>query len=81
MQALRARGLRVPRDISVAGFDDFEWADCFEPRLTLVAQPCVEIGKHAAALLMERIAKPESARRTILLDATLIERDSCGAPR
>ena len=81
MQALRARGLRVPRDISVAGFDDFEWADCFEPRLTLVAQPCVEIGKRAASLLMERIAKPQGAPRTILLDATLIERDSCGAPR
>jgi LacI family transcriptional regulator len=81
MKALRARGLRVPKDISVVGFDDFEWADCFEPRLTLVAQPCAEIGKRAAFLLMERIAAPQGARRTIRLDASIVERESCGAPQ
>ena len=71
MRAVRARGLSVPADISIAGFDDFEWADCFEPRLTLVAQPCEEIGRRAAFLLMERIAAPEGARRTVRLDAAL----------
>jgi LacI family transcriptional regulator len=81
MTALRRRGLQVPRDISVVGFDDFEWADCFEPRLTLVAQPCAEIGKLAAELLMERIADPDGRRRTVRLDAKIVERDSCGAPR
>jgi LacI family transcriptional regulator len=81
MKALRARGLRVPADITVVGFDDFEWADCFEPRLTLVAQPCLEIGKRAAFLLMERIAAPKGARRTIRLDASIIERESCGRPK
>ena len=81
MRAVRARGLRVPADISIAGFDDFEWADCFEPRLTLVAQPCEEIGRRAAFLLMERIAAPEGARRTVRLDAALRLRDSCGRPR
>jgi LacI family transcriptional regulator len=81
MKALHSRGLRVPRDISVVGFDDFEWADCFEPRLTLVAQPCAEIGRRAAALLMERIADPHGARQSIRLDASIVERDSCGAPK
>ncbi len=81
MRAVRARGLRVPDDISVAGFDDFEWADCFEPRLTLVAQPCEEIGRRAASLLIERIAAPEGERRTIRLDAAIVLRDSCGRPR
>jgi len=81
MRAVRARGLRVPADVSIAGFDDFEWADCFEPRLTLVAQPCEEIGRRAAFLLMERIAAPQGARRTIRLDAALTLRDSCGRPR
>jgi LacI family transcriptional regulator len=38
-------GLSVPADISIAGFDDFEWADYFEPRLTLVVQPGEEIGR------------------------------------
>jgi len=81
MRAIRARGLRVPGDISIAGFDDFEWADCFEPRLTLVAQPCEEIGQRAAFLLMERIAAPGGARRTIRLDAALRLRDSCARPQ
>ncbi|GLR87842.1 LacI family DNA-binding transcriptional regulator [Bradyrhizobium iriomotense] len=81
MKAIHRRGLRVPKDISIVGFDDFEWADCFEPRLTLVAQPCAEIGRRAAFLLMERIAAPEGARRTIQLDAAIIERESCGRPK
>ena len=81
MRAVRALGLSVPADISIAGFDDFEWADCFEPRLTLVAQPCEEIGRRAAFLLMERIAAPEGARRTVRLDAALKLRDSCARPR
>ena len=54
--AIRNAGLRIPQDISLAGFDDFEWADYFEPRLTLIAQPCNEIGHRAAQMLVERIA-------------------------
>ena len=81
MRAIRARGLHVPDDISIAGFDDFEWADCFEPRLTLVAQPCEEIGRRAAFLLMERIVAPSGARRTVRLDAALRLRHSCARPR
>jgi len=80
MSALRSLGLRVPRDLSFVGFDDFEWADFFEPRLTLVAQPVAEIGRRAAFLLMERMAAPDGARRTIRLETSLVERDSCGAP-
>ena len=81
VRAVRARGLRVPQDISIVGFDDFEWADCFEPRLTLVAQPCEEIGRRAAILLMERIAAPDGPRRSLRLDARLIVRDSCAGPQ
>jgi len=81
MRAIRARGLRVPLDISIVGFDDFEWADCFEPRLTLVAQPCEEIGRRAAILLMERIAAPDGPRRSLRLDARLIVRNSCAMPQ
>ena len=81
MRAIRACGLRVPQDISIVGFDDFEWADCFEPRLTLIAQPCEEIGRRAAILLMERIAAPNGPRRSLRLDARLIVRNSCGRPQ
>jgi LacI family transcriptional regulator len=80
MRAIRALGLRAPKDLSIVGFDDFEWADCFEPRLTLLAQPCEEIGRRAASLLVERIASPGGERRTIRLAAALRSRDSCGPP-
>lgn len=80
MRAIRARGLKVPGQIALVGFDDFEWADCFEPRLTLMAQPCEAIGRRAAALLVERIAAPDAPRRTVRLDPVLVVRESCGRP-
>ncbi len=80
MSGIRSLGLRVPADLSLVGFDDFEWADFFEPRLTLIAQPVAEIGQQAAFLLMERIADPDGARRTLRLNTRLVERESCGAP-
>jgi LacI family transcriptional regulator len=70
----------VPRDIALVAFDDFEWADCFEPRLTAVAQPVQELGRRAASLLVERIRNPGERRQTIRLKPTVIIRDSCGCP-
>ena len=80
VRAIRERGLSIPGDISLAGFDDFEWADCFEPRLTLVAQPCTEIGRQAAALLSARIASSGLKPQAVRLQATLHARESCGRP-
>lgn len=78
MHALREKGLSVPGDMALAGFDDFEWADYFEPRLTVVAQPCEAIGREAAALLVERIRDMHGQPRTIRLKTKLILRTSCG---
>ena len=80
MQAIREAGLRVPADLALAGFDDFEWADCFEPRLTVIAQPCQEIGRRAAALLADRIKGHDERKRTIRLQPSLVIRNSCGCP-
>jgi LacI family transcriptional regulator len=79
MQALHEVGIRAPDDIALVGFDDFEWADSFEPRLTVVAQPCAEIGHSAATLLSERIREINGPRKTVRLKCKLIIRDSCGA--
>ena len=57
MRALHERGLSCPEDVAIAGFDDFQWADSFRPRITAVAQPAFEIGREAARLLVARIAK------------------------
>jgi len=78
MAAIGRRGLSVPGDVALVGFDDFEWADYFEPRLTVIAQPCQEIGRQAAALLVGRIADPTGTRETIRLKPQLIIRSSCG---
>ncbi len=80
-RALQVRGLRVPQDISLVGIDDFEWADCFEPQLTLVAQPCVELGRQAASLLVERIRDPHGPRRHVQLAAEMKLRASVGRPQ
>jgi LacI family transcriptional regulator, galactose operon repressor len=79
MRAVHAAGLRVPGDVALVGFDDFEWADCFEPRLTVIAQPCADIGRNAAELLRNRIRNAESPHRTVRLDAGMIVRSSCGS--
>jgi LacI family transcriptional regulator len=77
MRAVRELGLTVPDDVSLVGFDDFEWANLFEPRLTLVEQPCAELGRQAAALLIERIAAPTGPRRSVRLPTMLNVRASC----
>lgn len=81
MRAIRQAGLRVPADIALVGIDDFEWADSFEPRLTVVAQPCQDIGKSAADLMRARIKSPLSTVKTLRLNPKLICRDSCGCKK
>jgi LacI family transcriptional regulator len=78
MRALREAGLRVPQDVALVAFDDFEWADLFSPRLTTVAQPCQEIGAHAVHALLSRIADPGRPPRTIRLEPQFMRRESCG---
>ena len=51
MQAARARGLRIPEDLSIVGFDDVEWTRYVTPQLTTVRQPLAEMGRMAVSLL------------------------------
>jgi len=78
MQALRDVGLVVPRDVAVAAFDDFAWADLFSPRLTVVAQPFDEIAAAAVEMLLGRIADPAAPPTTRRLAPRLVVRESCG---
>jgi LacI family transcriptional regulator len=81
MQALAERGLRCPGDVSVACFDDFEWASVFRPRLTTVAQPTYEMGAKAVELLFARLdGSSPLGPREIVLSPALVVRDSCAAP-
>jgi LacI family repressor for deo operon, udp, cdd, tsx, nupC, and nupG len=55
MRTVHAAGLRVPRDVSVVGFDGIEFADYCEPPLTTVRQPREAMGREAAELLVRLI--------------------------
>jgi LacI family transcriptional regulator len=78
LRAIAERGLTVPGDIALVAFDDFEWADLFAPRLTVIRQPTSELGTRAVELLLSRLADPRQPPRTERLEATFVHRDSCG---
>lgn len=80
MQHVLARGLRVPNDLAIAGFDDIALAPYMPVPLTTVAQPKYEIGVQAAQLLLDRIASDKQDHREIILPTKLVIRASTGLP-
>jgi LacI family transcriptional regulator len=78
MKALRQLGRSIPRDMALVCYDDFEWADLFEPRLTAMAQDVVAMGRTAVEMLLERIEGSDKPRRQIQIDPTYRHRASCG---
>jgi LacI family transcriptional regulator len=77
---LRDRGKRLPRDVSLVGFDDVSWMEMVDPGITVVAQPTLEMGRTAARLLLERIADPTREPVVERLETTLVVRGSTAAP-
>ena len=78
MRALREADIEVPKEMAFVGFDDFDWANVFNPRLTVMAQPLDEIGAKALNLLIKRIKNPEGHRQSIRLSPSIQIRNSCG---
>jgi len=78
MRGLRRAGLRVPADIALVAFDDFAWADLFQPRLTTVAQPATQMGRDAVGMLLARLQEPGLAARRVRLEPRFVHRESCG---
>lgn len=79
MAAILDRGLRCPGDISVIGFDDYEWEEAFRPRLTTVAQPSYLMGQRGAEQLIARVLGQKSGPpEQIELRSRLVVRESCG---
>jgi LacI family transcriptional regulator, galactose operon repressor len=86
IRELRARGLRVPEDVSVVGYDDIPVAAFVHPALTTVRQPIRQVGEMAARIVLDGLAAAEAgdgAPRpdTHLLPAELVVRDTVGPPR
>ncbi len=76
MAAIGARGLSIPQDISLVGFDDLDWMSFVSPGIDAVAQPRRQLGKAAANMLIERIEGLEVAPRRLKLAARQVQRGS-----
>lgn len=79
LQAIRARGLRVPEDVALVAVDDPFWAELVEPPLTALAQPVRKMAESAVELLFERISGGRKEPRRLVFDFELRVRGSCGA--
>ncbi|MDX2593517.1 MULTISPECIES: LacI family DNA-binding transcriptional regulator [Streptomyces] len=76
LDAVRARGLRVPDDIALAAFDDIPWFVHTDPPVTAIAQPTGELGRAAVRALVDRIEGRPPA--SVTFTARLVVRRSCG---
>jgi DNA-binding LacI/PurR family transcriptional regulator len=74
-KAIRAAGLSIPDDITLAVFDNPSWASLVSFPLTVVAQPTYALGKTAAELILKRISDPDGPIQEIVLKSQLITRD------
>jgi DNA-binding LacI/PurR family transcriptional regulator len=81
LSRLADRGISVPDEMSVVGFDDIPMASMATPHLTTVALPTEQAGRVAIELLLERLAHPESGTHEQGLAAQLIVRASTAPPR
>jgi LacI family repressor for deo operon, udp, cdd, tsx, nupC, and nupG len=79
IKVLRARGLQVPGDISVIGFDDIEFAQYVEPALTTIHQPRREIGRATMAKMIAQLQQDSEPASQIVLEHELVIRQSTAA--
>ncbi len=80
LRAASARGLRVPADLSVVGFDDTAEATITVPPLTTVRQPLAEMGRTAVSLLLRQLHNRRLEPLRVELETRLVVRDSTAAP-
>jgi DNA-binding LacI/PurR family transcriptional regulator len=84
LRSLSERGVRVPEEVSVVGFDDLPEAEFFSPPLTTVRQDFALVGRHSIELLLDQLdqadAEPPVRRRRVVVPATLMPRASTAPP-
>ncbi len=76
LRALKRRGVRVPHDLSLIGFDNILFATYVDPPLTTIAQPMFEMGQSAMQMALTLIQDPNAAIKDILIQGKLIVRES-----
>jgi LacI family transcriptional regulator len=80
LRAAAARGIGVPDELSVVGFDDSEESGLVTPALTTVRQPLAEMGRIAVSLLLRLLDHQRVEAMSIELATRLVVRDSTAAP-
>ena len=78
LQALQERGVQVPTEVSLVGFDDLPLFKLLQAPLTVAGQPTQMLGRRAARLLFQAINDPESPTEVVILPPELRWRASCG---
>ena len=76
LNAIKQRGLSIPDDILLAGFDETVWMQHIGNGITVVSQPTYEMGRNAAELLLQRLKDHDRPAREVILKGKLIERGS-----
>lgn len=76
-KALQEAALRIPEDISVAGFNDIPEAAALNPPLTSVRVFTDQVGKQMAELVLKRIANPGAGPEVMTIPTQLVKRESC----
>lgn len=75
------KGIRVPEDLSVIGFDSTEYCEGITPKLTSVSQPLRQMGAEAAKMLIQEISDLQSERQHLVIPCGLDIRESTTTPK
>ena len=78
VRAVRRRGLNVPEDVSIVGYDDSSFMTCADPPMTTIRQPIEAMGRAAVDLLASEIAGARVAHDELLFEPELVVRASTG---
>lgn len=79
VESIQRKGLRIPEDVALVGYDDMPWALAMSPPLTVVRQPGYELGHRAMELLLQRMENPGRSKVVVVLEPELVVRRSCGS--
>jgi LacI family transcriptional regulator len=80
LAVLASRGLTCPGDMSLIGFNDMRFVDKLTPPLTTVHVPHHRLGTEAAQLLLDQLANPDRAPKTVSMPLELLVRGSTAPP-
>lgn len=81
MKGLKSKGLKLPEDISITGFDDLEVSRYCDPPLTTVSQPAEKLGEKSAELLFQLIDEQQPTQTEFVLPIEFVIRQSTAIPR